>query len=335
MSRTLDTVTLDAAAEYYAGLFLMNSGDGKFSRDWVMGQFYDFDFLDEHMYLVDAMREQLGKKSRDVFDARIGKLHKDKPREQKVFEKLLADKLAITPDGDHIEGKIGKVKIGSRFIGMHDVELETPDSLVWRKSNGIISKANRKTYMKRVPLHWPLYAGEGDERIRAGGGAADPLPEGTPGMSLGALSFNMSAAAAIASLDALLNELDGGASNAVIECRTGAQPADPDVGVTGTLAASLAMTDPAFPTASDNADGTVTATASTISDDTNVDATVTVGYCRVSTTTDGLTPVTDVLDGSAGVGTFDFNWNTVAFVSGATASISAYTATLDQGATAT
>lgn len=331
--RTLEVTTLDSAAQYYAGLTMLNAG--KHNAAWVMGQFHDFDFMDEHAYLVDAVRENLGKKARDAFDAGISKLAKEKPREQKVFEKLLVDKLAITPDGDHIEGRIGTVNIGSRFIGLHEVELETPESLTWRRANGLPKKEYRRTHMKRVPLRWPLYAGEGDERIRAGGGVADPLPEGTPGLSVGALVFNMSAAQAILGLDAMLNGLDGGASNAVIECRSGAQPADPDVGVTGTLAASLAMTDPAFPTATDQADGTVDAVASAISDDVSVDATVTVGYCRVSTTTDGLTPVTDCIDGSAGVGTFDFNWNTVAFVSGATASISAYTVTQGQGSTAT
>ena len=333
MARTLDTLTLDSAAQYYAGLFVLNSGTGKFGRGWIMGQFHDFHFKDEFDYLIGAVRDELGKSSRDDFDGRIAKLHKDKPREQKVFEKLLADKLAITPNGEHIEGKIGSVQIGARTVGSHDVELETPDSTRWRKVNGIISKANRKTYFKQVRHEWPIYAGEAEERERPNGGAATPFPLSSFNPTA-ALAFNMSAAAAIAAVDAVVDLLDGGASNAVIECRDGAQPVDPDAGTTGTLAASLAMTDPAFGAASDQAPG-AQAAAATISDDVSVDATVTVGYCRVSTTTDGLTPVTPVLDGSAGVGTFDFNWNTVAFVSGATASISAYLFDQSQGTTAT
>lgn len=334
MTRQLDTVTLDGAGQYYAGLFVSDR-PGKFGRDWVMGQFHDFHFKDEHEYLIDATREQLGKKARDEFDARISKLMKEKPREQKVFEKLLADRLAITPDGEHIEGRIGTVQTDARFMGKHIIEVESPESIRYRKANGIPKGKYRKTTMREVPFYWPMYAGEGDERIRPGGGAADPLPEGTPGLSVGALVFNMSAATAVLAVDALLDGLDEGTSNAVIECRSGAQPADPDAATTGTLAASLAMTDPAFAGAADQADGTVQAAASTISDDTSVDATVTVGYCRVSTTNDGLTPVTSHLDGSAGVGTFNFNWNTVAFVSGATASISAYTFDQSQGSTAT
>ena len=333
MTRTLDTATLDAAAQYYAGAFILNRG--KHDAAFVERMVHDFDFLDEHLYMVDAIREHMGKTSRDDFDARVMKLKKDKPRSQKVFEKLLADKLAITPDGEHIEGKIGTVQIDARPIGLYDVELETPESVRHRKANGIPKGKYRKTMMRRVPLYWPIYAGEGHERARAGGGAAEPLPEGTPGLPVGALVFNMSAAAAVAAVDAVVDLLEGGTSNAVIECRSGAQPVDPDAATTGTLAASLAMTDPAFGAAADQADGTAQAAAAAISDDVSVDATVTVGYNRVSTTNDGLTPVTSVLDGSAGVGTFDFVWNTVAFVSGATASISAYLFNLSQGATAT
>lgn len=333
MPRTLDIPTLDAAAKYYAGLFVLDSG--KHDRDWVMGQFHNFDFMDEFGYLIDAVRDELGKNPRGAFDARIGKLAKDKPRSEKVFEKLLADRLAITPAGEHIEGRIGRVKIDSRPIGLHDIEVETPESLRWRKKNGIISKADRRTFMKRVRLQWPIYAGEHEERYRGNSDAVDPLPEGTPGLPVGALVFNMSAGMTILGVNAILDGLDAGTSNAIIECRSGAQPVDPDAVTTGTLAASLAMTDPAFAAAADQADGTVRAAASTISDDVSVDATVTVGYNRVSSTNDGITPIDDLLDGSAGVGTFDFNWNTVAFVSGATASISAYTFDMSQGATAT
>lgn len=336
MPRTLDTETLVGAARYHAGLWMLDAG--KRNRDWVTGQFYAFDFMDEFEYLAKATADALGRAPASEFKSMIDKLRSDSPREDGVFEKMLADKLAITPDGDHITGKIGSVQIDSRFIGMHDIEIESPDSIHHRKklkAMGMDPGERRETVRKTVKLQWPIYAGEGHERALVDGGAADPLPDGTPGLSVGALVFNMSAGMAILALDAMLNGLDAGTSNATIQCRSGAQPADPDAATTGTLAASLAMTDPAFPTAADQADGTVRATASTISDDASADATATVGYCRVSSTNDGITPIDDLLDGSAGVGTFDFNWNTVSFVSGATVSISAYTVDLDQGATAT
>lgn len=334
MSRKLDMTTLEAAARYHAGLYMLNSG--RRNADFVIGQFHDFTFMDEQQVLIGLTRDHLGKRPRDDFDARIAKLAKDKPRDAVVFEKLLADRLAITPTGEHIEGKIGTSKIDSRPIGRHDVIVEAPESVAYRRrmrAMGLVP-GERQTITQNVKLQWPIYAGESEERLRAGGGAADPLPEGTPGLPVGALVFNMAASMAILAVDAALNGLDAGTSNAIIECRDGAQPADPDAATVGTLGASLAMTDPAFPTAVDQADGTVRATASTISDDTSADNTITITYNRVSSTNDGITPLVDLLDGSAGVGTFDFNWNTVAFVSGATVSISAYTFDLDQGATA-
>jgi hypothetical protein len=327
--------TLEPAARYHAGLFMLNSG--RRDANFVIGQFHDFTFMDEQRALIDLTRDQLGKASRDDFDARIAKLTRDAPRDPKVFEKLLADRLAITPDGEHIEGRIGTCKVDSRPIGRHDIEIEAPESVAYRRRLRAmgLEPGERQTISKNVKLQWPIYAGEGEERIRPGGGAADPLPEGTPGLPVGALIFNMSEGLAILALDAMLNGLDAGTSNAIIECRDGAQPADPDAATVGTLGASLAMTDPAFPTAVDQGNGTVRATASTVSDDISADATITITYCRVSSTNDGITPIDDLLDGSAGVGTFDFNWNTVAFVSGATVSITAYTVDLDQGATAT
>lgn len=336
MTRTLDTATLDTASAYYAGLWLLDQG-GKFSRDYVTRHFHDFTFLDEQRYLIDAVRDRLGQVARDPFDDAIASLAKAKPRSEKVFAKLLAERLAITPGGEHIEGRIGIVKVDSRLLGRHDIEIETPDSVGLRRrlrERGI-DPGERVTFFKNVKLQWPVYAGEEDERIRAGGGAADPLPPGLRGLHTAALIFNMSEGMARLGVDAILNGLDAGTSNAIIECRDGAQPADPDAATVGTLGASLAMTDPAFPAATDQGDGTVQATASAISDDVSVDATITITYNRVSSTNDGITPIDDLLDGSAGVGTFDYNWNTVAFVAGATASISAFTFDLDQGATAT
>jgi hypothetical protein len=334
MPRKLDMATLEPAARYHAGLFMLNSG--RRDANFVIGQFHDFTYLDEQLALIDLTRDQLGKGARDDFDARIAKLAKDKPRDPAVFEKLLADRLAITPDGEHIEGRIGTSKVDSRPIGRHDVEVEAPESVAYRRRMRAmgLEPGPRRTIMQNVKLQWPIYAGEGQERIRAGGGVADPLPEGTPGLPVGALVFNMAAAMAVLALDAMLAGLDAGTSTAIIECRDGAQPADPDAATVGTLGASLAMSGPAFLGATDQGDGTVQAAADTVSDDVSADATITITYCRVSSTNDGITPLIDLLDGSAGVGTFDFNWNTVAFVSGATVSITAYLADLDQGATA-
>ena len=45
MSRLIDTATLDVAAEYYAGTFMANRAP--LDRNWVMGQFHQFDFKDE------------------------------------------------------------------------------------------------------------------------------------------------------------------------------------------------------------------------------------------------------------------------------------------------
>lgn len=343
MPRKLDTATLDGAAQYHAGLWMLDAG--KRDRAFVRGQFYDFWFRDEFDYLAKATADALGRAPAADFKAMVDKLSADDPRSDETFARLLDEHLAITPDGDHITGHIGKTQIDSRLIGRHSIEVESPDSIRFRRRHGIPKWApgadgkpvlqRRETMLKAVKHQWPIYAGEGHERALPGGGVADPLPPGTPGLSVGALVFNMSAGMAILALDALVDGLDAGTSNATIQSRSGAQPADPDAATTGTLAASNAMSATAFGAAADQADGTVQASAAAISDDTSADATVTVGYNRVSSTNDGITPIDDLIDGSAGVGTFDFNWNTVSFVAGATVTISAYTMTLDQGATAT
>ncbi len=129
--------------------------------------------------------------------------------------------------------------------------------------------------------------------------------------------------------DAIVDNLDEGAGAAVIQGRSGAQPADPDTAVSGTLLFTLTCSDPAFGAAADAAPGAI-ATASAITDDSSADATGTLGYCRASSTADGATPADDHIDGEAGTSGADFNFNTLAIVSGATISMTSWTVTLPE-----
>jgi hypothetical protein len=76
--------------------------------------------------------------------------------------------------------------------------------------------------------------------------------------------------------------------------------------------------------------GTATADAAAITDDTSADATVTLGYCRIGSTTTPPTLIDDHIDGEAGTSGADFNFNTLAIVSGATVSMTALTITLSE-----
>lgn len=305
-ARSLNTATLDAAARDLAGQFLLPTRHSRTNRklpvagrDWAVDTLWRADFKDEHDYLVPRVRAHLGDVARKEFDAAAKE--RFTPRDQAVFEALLEDKLAIRPNGEKIKGKRGTVQIGTRITGWRAKEIET------RRGPRVLLK----------PVQEILYAGQEDE------------------LGLSAQNMNVSAEIALLALDAMLDGLDEGTGAAVIQGRTGAQPADPDAATTGTLLFTLVMTDPAFAAASDQADGTVQAAASTITDDSSADATGTLGYCRVSATNDGATPLDDHIDGEAGTSGADFNFNTLSIVSGATVSMSSYTVTLDQGTTAT
>jgi len=321
MARKLDMVALEGAASYYASEFMRDP-------DKVMGEFFKFRYKDEFEAMCDLVRDNLGPKMIANFEAK-GRA-KFAPRDDKVFAAELKKMLAVDPDGKHIVGSVGEVKVASRFIRMHDIEVATPAWLRARKECLVLGIAAppRETRMKRVPLYWPVYAGEGDERA-AGRKSVDPLPAGTPGLDLGALNSRISNECAILACDAVVDNLDEGAGAAVIQIRTGAQPADPDTAVTGTLCATLVMSDPAFLGAADANPG-ATATASSITDDSSADATGTAGYFRASSTADGATPADDHLDGEAGTGTADLVLNTVSIVAGSTVSITAYTVTMPE-----
>lgn len=334
MGRPLNTETLDGAARYYASAFMnadRMSPHGDRAIDgpqFVMEQFYKFTYKDEFEYLLAQTKGWLGSKAVAEFDRLAGNVFK--PRDEAVLRQLLRAKLAVDMDGAHIEGAIGTVEVhGKRLVGTHMVEIETGDSIRRRKRLGL-SKKHRETMIIERPLYWPIYAGENEERI-ADSGVADPLPPGTPGMPVGALNTRIANAAAIAACDSIVDLLDGGTGAACIEGRSGTQPADPDTTVTGTRGFTITAADPAFGSATDAAPGgQATAAGLPITDADDADATITLGYCRVSSSNNGTTPLVDYIDGEAGLSGADFNFNTLDIVSGAAISLTAWTVTMPE-----
>lgn len=140
-------------------------------------------------------------------------------------------------------------------------------------------------------------------------------------------NFRISNVAAKALADAFDDAINAGTAAAQIDIRTGAQPADPDTAATGTLLATLTMSEPAFGAASDGAPGGLL-TASAITDDTSADATGTAGYFRMRAV--GGTPADDVADGECGTSGADLNFNTTSITAGSTVSITSLTVTMPE-----
>ncbi len=319
MTRILDMDTLHLAAKDFAALFPLPTVYSKSDpfapingRDWVINNLYDALFMDEHDIIVELMHDQLGKAVKPGFD----KLAKErfKPRSKKVFADELAEHLAITPDGDHIEGRIGRINLGSQIVDIEPVIAMT-------------AKGPRPTWRN---VAWAIYAGEREERERKDGGAADRIPESKylGKSSVGALAAGASNVAAIAALDALTVLLDGGTAAGIIEVRSdsGAQPANVDDAITGVKLSVHVLTDPAFAGGTDDNPG-ATAAGAAIGNDVIL-ATGTADHYRASSSNDAAAPLLDIFDGSVGVGTFNLVVNTVAFVIGATAAITAWTMTV-------
>lgn len=331
MGRTIDTATLESASQHYAAAFLSpdrKQGDSFVSGpSFVMSEFYKFTFKDEFEQLLAGVREWMSARALKEFERLAGNTFK--PRDEAVFHKLLLDKLAIDPDGGHVPGAIGTTKVHSnRLIGTHMIEVELPESVRLRKRFGY-DKTRRATYFKEVPLYWPIYAGELEERL-ADSGVADALPPGTPSMPIGATNTRISNECAIGAADFVVDKLDEGTGAAVLQGRTGAQPTDPDTVVSGTNLFTIVCSDPAFGASSDAGPGGQATASGTPLEDTSADATGTLGYCRASATNDGATPLDDHIDGEAGVSGADFNFNTLSIVSGATVSLSSWTVTMPE-----
>ncbi len=332
MARTLDTVTLDEAAKVWASHFGLPSRfsnrDSKtaiYGREWAMQSLYRADYKDEFEYLLPKFKARLGPDSLVEFEQDA--MEKFTPRSQETFEKILSDKLAIDPEGNHIPGKIGTSVVGQTKVG------------------------TRVTRHGMRDARWSLYAGEAEERTAGNvrergkvGAGADPLPpedtfwpdeQAHLGISeLYALKTNVSIAFAQAGIDASLDLLDEGTLGAVIQGWTGAQPADPNAADVGTLLFSATCSTTAFGGSTDAAPGAL-GTAAAITDDASADNTGTVLYCRGSSSSVADTVLNSHIDGEAGTGTADFVFNTVAIVSGAVVSFTAWTVTQPQGPTAT
>ncbi len=332
--RSLNLPTLKRAAKHYAAHFSLPSTYSKKrpdvaigGREWVLQNFYNLAYKDEFEVVLGEFKRRLGPDPLIEFEIEAKK--RFTPRDDAVLKKELAERLAITPDGIHIPGKIGTVAVGNRVVGRRITR------------HGVKNAA------------WNIYAGEDEERalgnVREVGkdgrtGAADPLPPPDtlfPGeldhmgaIVMMALNTNVSYAFAAAGLDPALDLLDEGTADGVLIGRDGSQPADPDAAAVGTILFELDLGTPAFGAAADQAPHAM-ATATAIADDTSANATSTVTWCRGSSSNSVPTPLNDHIDGSAGLtsGTFDFEFNTDAIVTGATVSMT-WTVTWPQGPTA-
>lgn len=123
-----------------------------------------------------------------------------------------------------------------------------------------------------------------------------------------------------AAADAVVDLLDAGSGAGYIEIRTGTQPATPATSASGTLLATLTLSDPAFGAASSG-----TATASAITGDSSADATGTAGWFRAYDSTGAA-----VIDGSvtATGGGGDMTLSSTSIVAGGTVDITSWTVTM-------
>ncbi len=327
MTRHLEYPTLDVAARHYASEWMRpdrksRAGNLIGGQAYVRENFQKFTFKDEFDYLLNSdagIKAWLGGKALDEFEKMAHESFA--PREDVVFARLLKEKLAIDPDGNHLSGVVGTTNLGSRIVGTRHKIIKTK-----RFGEIVLPKL----------VSWPVYAGEPEERD-AGNPKLDMLPAGADPWPVDIVYManvtNISAEVCIAALDQMTIALEEGSTAAEVRGRVGAQPADPDAAESGALLFTLVMTDPVtFAAAVDDADGSCSATAGAIADDVSADATDTLGYCRFAATGAGAD---DHIDGNATTdGTGATDWNTLAIVSGSTVSMTSAVLGMSQGSTA-
>lgn len=132
------------------------------------------------------------------------------------------------------------------------------------------------------------------------------------------MAFRLSTDTRNKACDAIVDDIDAGSGAGTIAIRTGTQPTNVGDADTGTLLGTLTFSDPAFGSAS-----TGTATASTITSDTNADASGTAGHFRIKDSDANI-----VADGTCGQGSGDLSFDNSTIVAGGTIAISSFTVTV-------
>ena len=138
------------------------------------------------------------------------------------------------------------------------------------------------------------------------------------------MSVNISTTARNAAGDAIVGQIDGGSTNpnGYLEIRTGAKPATPQTGATGTLLATLAMSNPAFATFANGM-----AATNPIASDTSMAATGGAGWFRIYDR-DGVPVIDGDITATGGGG--DLEFDNINFILGGTVAINNLTATMPQ-----
>ncbi len=341
MTRNLNAEVCAERGKFYAAQWLSRDetgpkGNPRYGPKMVLRGMHNLAYKDEFEVVMQALHDNLGKGAWAKFEAAWKKVAE--PREDKVFAEELKRRLAITPGGDHIEGVIGTVAVGGRRIGTQIIEVEAPDSIARRKRLGLPKEGNRELMHKITSLDWPIYAGEEDERIRPGGGAADPIP-GRLGNAVGtflkdesgALAPSVSNESILLGANALSDNIDEGTLGALVVGYgdTKATDADTAIGTQTKLFSCQQTTATTFGVASDAAPGGIK-TANTFADDTSADATEQLNWCRGSSSSSALVALDDHIDGTAGTATVDWVFNTVAIVTAATIALTSWTTTLPE-----
>lgn len=132
------------------------------------------------------------------------------------------------------------------------------------------------------------------------------------------MALRLATSARNAACDAIVDLIDAGAGAGTIAIRTGSQPTNVGDADTGTLLGTLTCSDPAFGSAS-----TGTATAASITSDTNADNSGTAGHFRVKDSNGNI-----VFDGTCGQGSGDLSFDNNVIVAGGTIAITSLTVTV-------
>jgi hypothetical protein len=138
------------------------------------------------------------------------------------------------------------------------------------------------------------------------------------------MALKISNAARTAACNGIVDLIDGGSSAGTLTFRTGSAPTNTTDADSGTLLATLTFSDPAFGAASAGV-----ATASTITSDTSIDATGTVGHFRIKDS-DGTVIMQGSVTATGGGG--DITFAAIAWVAGGTCSVSSLTVTVPASA---